>query len=299
MGLLALPRILRFIINHPLNANQKTKALFRFIRWQIGSRLIPGSFVVDFVNSSRLLVKPGMMGATGILYTGLYEFEDMGFVMHALREGDRFVDVGANIGGYTVLASAAVGAKCIAIEPIPRTFEHLRNNVNLNGVYKKVQCLNLGVSSKAGILKFTSSLDTRNYIVTGEDSDIETIDVPAKSLDEIAKEFRPSLIKIDVEGFETEVISGAKGILSQDSLFAVIMELNGLGEKHGFDELALHEQMIEYGFKSYTYSPFDRELRPLESRNLSAGNTLYIRNVNLIAERVQKAAHFFVNGQWV
>ena len=63
-----------------------------------------------------------MTGATGNIYTGLHEFEDMMFLLHLLRPGDIFVDAGANIGSYTVLASAVVGAKSISFEPVPPLF---------------------------------------------------------------------------------------------------------------------------------------------------------------------------------
>lgn len=46
-----------------------------------------------------------MTGATGNWYCGLQEYEDMSFVLHALRPGDLFVDVGANIGSYSILAA--------------------------------------------------------------------------------------------------------------------------------------------------------------------------------------------------
>ncbi len=129
--------------------------------------------------------------------------------------------------------------------------------------------------------------------------DASVIDVPVKSLDEIAGEFKPSLIKIDVEGFETEVISGATSILRQENLFAVIMELTGAGARYGFDELALHRRMIDYGFKPYSYSPLNRKLLALEGKNTSSGNTLYIRNINLVTERIQMALRFSVNDRRV
>jgi hypothetical protein len=63
---------------------------------------------MPYVNETRLLVKPGMAGATGNVYAGLHEYEDMAFVLHALRPSSRFVDVGANVGTYTVLAGGGV-----------------------------------------------------------------------------------------------------------------------------------------------------------------------------------------------
>lgn len=49
--------------------------------------------MVDFVNDAKLLVKPDMAGATGNVYTGLHEFEDMAFTLHCLREEDLFSKV--------------------------------------------------------------------------------------------------------------------------------------------------------------------------------------------------------------
>jgi hypothetical protein len=56
---------------------------------------------------------------TGNLYAGLHEFSEMGFLLHLLRQNDLFVDVGANLGSYTVLASAVCQARNIAFEPVP------------------------------------------------------------------------------------------------------------------------------------------------------------------------------------
>jgi len=44
------------------------------------------------------VARPGETGVTGNIYTGLHEFSSMGYLLHVLREGDLFVDVGANVG---------------------------------------------------------------------------------------------------------------------------------------------------------------------------------------------------------
>ena len=93
---------IRFITNHPLNREHKLGAIIRFAKWQLGSRLVPGAVVYDWINGSRFLVKTGETGLTGNIYTGLHEFPDMGFLLHFLRSDDLFVDVGANVGSYTI-----------------------------------------------------------------------------------------------------------------------------------------------------------------------------------------------------
>ena len=295
MGIL---KTLRFITDHPLNTGRKAHALGRFTRWQIGSRLLPGSaLAVPFVNQSRLLITPGMTGATGNIYTGLHEFEDMAFLLHVLRPEDLFVDVGANVGSYTVLAGAAVGARCLSMEPLPETFEHLLDNIHLNRMTDRVQALNIGLGPKEGMLRFSSHLDTMNHVLAPDETDVPTLEVPVRPLDGVVGDERPAVIKIDVEGFETEVILGAASTLARSSLLAVIMELNGSGRRYGYEEASLHRAMLDYGFETFAYRPFTRELVALNSTNAASGNTLYLKNIGQIAERIRSAPVFEVRGR--
>ncbi len=289
-------KILYFIINHPLNRNRKLKSLCRFFCWQISSRLVCGSIAVNFVNEARLLISSGMMGATGNIYVGLHEFEDMAFVLHCLRRNDVFVDIGANVGTYTVLAGAVIGATCVSIEPIPDTFKHLMDNVNLNGIYENVHCFNVGIGRKNETLRITSTLGAMNHVVVDENDGVQTIEIPVKKLDDVIGGLEPVLIKIDVEGFETEVIAGAHNVLSKTSLLAVIIELVGSGERYGYDELVIHQEMLAYGFRPFAYNPINRNLIPLETKHIKK-NTLYVKNSEQVSERVKTAPKFFVNGQ--
>jgi hypothetical protein len=66
-------------------------AYVRWMRWQIGSRVLGEPVLMPYVESSCLVVERSMTGATGNIYCGLHEFEDMAFVLHCLRVGDTFV----------------------------------------------------------------------------------------------------------------------------------------------------------------------------------------------------------------
>lgn len=285
---------LQFILDHPLNCANRWAALKRYFRWQIGSRLVSGDVLVPFVDKTFLRVRPGMTGATGNIYVGLHEFEDMAFLLHVLREDDLFVDVGANIGSYTILAGGAVGAKCISVEPIKSTFNMLEENINVNRLAGHVRALNMGIGQEAGVLKFTAGLDTVNHVVSETEPDGDTVEVPVCSLNDLLKGAEPILIKIDVEGFETNVIAGADKVLSRTSLLAVIIELNGSGERYGFNEVELHEQMLSFGFETYIYSPFDRQLVSLNRETSHSGNTLYVRNVDEVESRLKGAQQYWI-----
>jgi FkbM family methyltransferase len=288
---------IRKLLEHPLNRRHRFKALSRFVRWQIGSRLLHMPVAVPFTDHARLLVSTGMQGATGNYYCGLHEFEDMAFTMHLLRSDDLFVDVGANVGSYSVLAAKLAQARCIAVEPIASTFEHLIDNISLNRLQDHVCCYNLGLSSSSGELRFTSNLDTINHVVGESEVSDHLQVVPTTTLDDLLLGKRPCLIKIDVEGYESEVLAGGSNVLSTESLLAVIMELNGSGAHYGHDDHDLHKTITRFGFSSYSYDPFSRSLNALGNLHNSTGNTLYIRNINLVCERLASAANFKVFGE--
>lgn len=187
-------QLLRYVWDHPLNARGRFAAIGRVIRWQLGSRLLPGVVALPYVEGTCLFASHGMTGATGNWYCGLHEFAEMAFVLHVLRQDEHFVDVGANVGSYTVLAAGAVGARTTAVEPIPSTFEHLRRNVALNGLDERVRCRRAGLSDRDGVLRFTSTLDTVNHVLAAGE-DLPAIDVPVTTLDALVSNDVPVLVK--------------------------------------------------------------------------------------------------------
>ncbi|MFN3201251.1 MAG: FkbM family methyltransferase [Bradymonadia bacterium] len=288
---------LKFIWQHPLSSQHRVRALADYARWQVGSRLVPGAVAAPFVDDTRLLVRPGMTGATGNIYTGLHEFEDMAFVLHAMRATDLMLDVGANVGSYTVLAAGAVGARAITFEPVPHTFKGLTDNMLLNGLTERVRLHNCGLGRDAGLLRFTASSDMSNHVLSdGEDYAGDVIEVPIRPLDTLVEaDEKPFLIKVDVEGFEAEVIAGGERVFSSDATQAVLLELTGHGSRYGHDEGAIHQQMVDWGYLPCAYHPYDRRIERLSDR-APKGNTLYLRDVAMIEDRVREADVFTVKG---
>lgn len=276
----------RFIAVHPLTCDRKVDALIRWLRWQLGGRLLGWPVVVPFVGQTRLLVRPGMTGATGNIYCGLHEFEDMAFALHFLRPDDLFVDVGANIGSYTILAGAAQ-ANVICFEPVPSTFEALLDNIHLNRLGSRVDARNQAVGSRTGELEMIADQDTTNHALPqGDGYPGLSLRVPLVSLDDALRGETPKLIKIDVEGFETEVLAGAEATFSNAALRAVIIELNGSGTRYGFNDDHLHRRMEEMGFTPYRYDSIARRIFELQRGRSVSDNTLYIRDPGAIQAEV-------------
>lgn len=290
---MGLRQLVSFVWNHPLNAGNRVAALGRVIRWQLAARLAAGPIALPFVEGTSLLAIRGMTGTTGNWYCGLHEVQDMAFVLHLLRADDHFLDVGANVGSYTVLAGGAVRARVTSVEPIPETFAHLNRNVALNDLAGLVRTCQCGLSDSSGILRFTKNLDCVNHILAQEETH-PSIEVPVRTMDDLVGSDVPVLIKIDVEGHERSVLLGASRTLADPRLLAVVMETNGSGARYGIDDAELIALMQGHGFSAYGYDPFEHRL--VETSPVD-GNTLFVREHATVEARLRTAKRYrLING---
>ena len=276
---------LRFITQHPLTRQRPFSALARYARWQLESR-IRGEIEFDWIEGSKLLVRNGMTGATGNIYCGLHEFADMGFVLHFLRPEDLFVDVGANIGSYTVLGAAVIGASVVAVEPDEIALGHLRSNVALNVVTHRVDVQPFAVGAVDGVVSFTVGRDTMNQVVANGGQG--THEVPVRRLDALLNGRGPALIKLDVEGYEAEALAGAEFALSSPSLLAI--------ESEGRAPEVL-QTMRRHGFEEMFYDPFKRAL--VDHPVWPQSNGLFVRHRSRVKERLCGARRINVLGQFL
>ena len=278
---------LSFIMNHPLNKKNKLGSLLCFLKWQLKSRLYKSEHIYRWVDKINFIIKRGEHAMTGNLYCGLLEYEDMSFVLHSLKETDNFYDIGANVGSYTLLASGVKRCKSFCFEPIQSTFERLIDNVNLNKIQHLVDARNIGIGDRNEILSFTNDLNTTNRVCKGSDIDnIENVDVIR--LDDNFKPSIPSIVKIDVEGFEDFVLKGGKNFFSSSNIIALIIELNGSGKIFNIEDDEIHKEILSFGFSPIRYAPFERRLTSLESYN-SNGNTIYVKDIEAIQKRCNES----------
>ncbi len=293
---MSLLNTLKFVTNHPLNRNHKTQAVCRFLKWQLGSRLLPGKVVFTWVNGAKIIISPGETALTGNLYCGLYEFTDMAFLLHVLRKEDLFVDVGANVGSYTILACASVGARGYCIEPVPSTYLRLMDNIRLNNLTGNVECLNIGIGDKEGNARFTSNLNCTNHVLNEGENVYDEITVRMDTLDSVLKDKSPLIIKIDVEGYEKQVLKGAQRVLSNESLQSLIIETDDHNNGYDPDHTSVTEIMDNYGFHEYAYDPFRRELTIPKHKKNNPNNTIFVRNKDLILDRIKYARFMTILG---
>lgn len=275
---------LKFIWRHPLSSRNRAASFIRWLRWQLGSRLLGQPVICDWLGDTKLVMETGMTGATGNLYCGLHEFVDMAFVLHLLRADDDFADIGANIGSYSVLASAFIGANTRAFEPHPITHQKLVRNVAVNGIESRVSIILGAVGREQGVLRFTADRDTMNQVVKS-DYRGATIDVPVVRLDDALEGFSAILWKIDVEGYETEVLEGAQVQLGRASLKALLLET---------ESPRIIELLQTNGFERVSYDPFSRAF--VVGSGEIEQNSLWIRDRLYCEERLRTAPQITVSG---
>jgi FkbM family methyltransferase len=232
------------------------------------------------------------------MYVGLHEFCEMGFLLHVLKPDDLFVDIGSNSGSYTILASGVVRARSISVEPVPSTFLRLISNIGLNAMESLVMAKNVGIASQRGVMHVTTDSDTTNHLVATKTSE-NSIPIEVQTLDEVCFEQNPTLIKIDVEGWEKEVLLGGRSTLYNPTLLAVILEINGNAEKLGTKDCDLLEYMLVFGFHPYSYDPLSRKLSKLLGRNFATGNTIFVRDKEEVLLRISNANQQKILGKFV
>lgn len=144
-----------------------------------------------------------------------YEPYETELILRQVKSGDVIVDIGANIGYYTVLFADKVGksGKVIAIEPDPINFEILQKNIKENKLFNVV-AVQAAVGSQTGELKLYKSKENfGDHKLYGGDKGEK---VKVIKLDEFLKDQKINLIKVDTQGWEPEVFAGAKKTIEKD-----------------------------------------------------------------------------------
>ena len=183
------------------------------------------------------------------------------FLRAHLKLGDTFVDVGANVGFYTLLASSIVGnaGRVFAIEPNPRPYAKLLETIAKNQI-RNVVALNiaLGRNRTELDLYLNRTGDNDSATMVAHDGK-ESVNVQVFALDEIAATHHVAAmdyLKIDVDGFEPEVFAGAGRILSENRIRALQAEFSDYWlRRNGSSPEQLHRLLTDAGFEDVEGEP--------------------------------------------
>ena len=212
------------------------------------------SFTYDLHDIKIKLYKDSVLSR--IIYEG-FEKEEMDFIVSTLNKDDIFLDIGCNIGLFSLLASKIVGdkGKVICFEPSPVTYDRLLENVSLNH-FKNIDCRNIGLSNNNDELTFYISengYDAWNsFAPSGDDKLGKAIKVQASTLDDELENIdksKISLVKIDVEGWEKFVLNGAHNFFNDYSPIVVVEFTEENTFNAGYPVQEIYEIMQTWGYK--------------------------------------------------
>jgi FkbM family methyltransferase len=240
----------------------KNRALDR-LSLALEQRRVRNGFIIRKVQGSLMLLDIGDVGISRELaLKGVHELVSTRQIQTELRPGMRVVEVGANIGYYALIAASIVGdtGHIYAFEPSPHNLRQLRANIALNDLCEKIDVIPMGVGSCNSTQAFhiMSKGNMSSFLLRHEDQiikRIESIDVEVTSLDsyfEGAADGRIDFVRMDVEGYEEEVIVGMRGILTSDhppgGMFIEVH--SSLLQDKGSSAAAFFRQLKELGYEA-------------------------------------------------
>lgn len=233
-----------------------------------------------------------------LIYNGFEETELL-FLRRYLKTSDIFIDIGANIGLFSLHAAQVIGnrGKVLAFEPAPVTYSRLLLNVDLNGFGSIITCNNLGLSDKKGHLKMnisSSGYDAWNTFAPITRAFFnDQIDVPVETLDNYLTEQKMgakdiSLIKVDVEGWETFVFKGASKLLKDKDAPVLLVEFTDeYAFAAGTNCYELYDLIKSYGYNWYMYDDIKNQLLPDPKRlHYPYNNLIAVKNLVIAQSRL-------------
>lgn len=219
-------------------------------------------------------------GGTGIipdlLVLGSYERGTTRLFKETIGEGMVVVDIGANIGHFTLIAARLVGNKgrVFAFEPEPHNFDLLVKNLELNR-YSNVIPVPKAVSNRNGRARLY--LDKINW---GEHSLSKqcpthfngvSVEVEIQTLDDFLKDYdgKVDFIKIDAQGAELAIIQGMTNVIKNNRDLKMVVEFWPEGLRHfGSSPEELLNALVSYGFKLYQIDEHKESLTPVNVASL-------------------------------
>ena len=270
--------LVKRIWHAPGNRGKRVSVLLRSVLWLLNKKTLRKPWTLAVYDDMLLCCYTDSIIALHVVQRGeFHDWDTAKFITELLREGDTFVDVGANIGLYT-LPAAAKKARVVAVEPSAKNRGRLEENLALNSLTSvKIEACALGESE--GEMAFCDDDALAHVEMAGNGPK-----VPVRRLDAILPEGEISLLKVDVEGFELAVFQGAENAMRAGRLPVILFEMNHSYERYGVTEAQIFGFLRERG---YQIARYEHDARRLVSHGLEGDVVAFTpRGEQLIHERL-------------
>lgn len=171
---------------------------------------------------------------------------------HVFKQGTDIIDIGANIGYYAMLEARSIGdtGMVYAIEPVRKNFENLNSNIELNGI-QNIKTFHIAIGDKKGVAEmnvaekgnFSSVSEINHVAYEGKEKvDMTTLDIFSEEMS-----VTPSLVRMDVEGYESKIIQGMSKLLTKKPALLIEIHPHILSSDETED---MFSRLIEAGYKT-------------------------------------------------
>lgn len=273
---------LRYVKHHPVYHEAPARFAFRALWYLWRERFALGGDRIAFTACGGHKFESPRHNYSSFV-TAIFGQRDLNIVRfwrRYLRPGSIFFDVGANIGLYTVPASQQVGpqGRVIGFEAHPSIYQYLRRNVarNCDG---NVAVENLAVGAESGEIKiaFHTSNPGETHVATAAEAGEP---VPVVALDEYCAQHgipRIDYMKMDVEGYETNVLRGATRIIEASESILIQTEYEPRHLQRYGRPMELPEMLLGWGFRPHRIDWRDGAAEPLSSFERYHGEIIWSR----------------------
>lgn len=273
------PSKLQWLFSHDVARKHPLRTVWRLMNWEfirIFNRTVEGRYDKTF----DITLVPHEGASRLAYYFGVSEPELFGFYDDFLKPGMTVVDAGANIGLHTLFFAKRVGpeGRVYAFEPGQTAFDRLQSHVKRNQL-SNVRCFHCALGASEGVVSIVENCqdNSRNFVEQSSPVMTGAQNVVLCSLDQFLEEqgvARVDFLKIDVEGFEPQVLEGASTYLRQQSIRVLQLELDDSSlARSGYTAAQVGNMLHDAGYRCAEWSYQSRSFR---SANKASFNTFFV-----------------------
>jgi FkbM family methyltransferase len=274
---------LRQLYRGPYNRQYPFFALQRYLLWKTIRLFRLKNVTYSIWSNKKINLNYNSLQSAWLMYNYWVDWEEFNLIKDVLRPSDIVFDIGANMGFYTIWMSKFINSsgKIHSFEPDSKSYVRLLKNIELNNIQDFVNANRMAVSNNIGMVKFSEGLDGENHIINKTENNYEIIScttIDQYVFDNQIKKIK--YIKIDIEGFEYQALSGAIQTLTNGVVDIFQIEINSQIHNSATPVNDLLKFIEGTQYKLCSYNIPDKKFEPIDY-SISRDNYFMVKTLVL------------------